>query len=72
MRPNTKQKIVSPDLVTDLPIELVVKFKRKLNFPWNRIWINCDYGQDTFDLTSMRKDVETFGRKAKVNFPQIY
>ena len=25
-------------------------------------------GKDSFDLTSMRKDVETFGRKAKVEF----
>ena len=44
---NIKEKKISssPDLVTDLPIELVVKIlkKKKLNFfGWNRIWINCN------------------------------
>ncbi len=68
------KKISSPpDLVTDLPIELVVKILKKKKIKFSSIGI--EYGsiviydrQDTFDLTSMRKDVETFGRKAKVKF----
>ncbi len=42
-----KKKIYSsPDLVTDLPIEQVVKiFKKKKNFfflNWNKLWVNCN------------------------------
>ena len=62
-----------PDLVTDLPIKLVVKILKKKKIKFSKTGIEygsiviCD-GQYNFDLTSMRKDVETFGRKAKVKF----
>ncbi len=67
------KKSSPPDLVTDLPIELVVKILKKKKIKFSTIGIEYGsiviyYGKDTFDLTSMRKDVETFGRKAKVQF----
>jgi len=73
------KKISSPsDLVTDLPIKLVVKILKKKKIRFSSVGIK--YGsiviydeQNTFDLTSMRKDVETFGRKAKVKFfPELF
>ena len=68
-----KKKILSsPDLVTDLPIKLVIKIFKKKKIKFSSVGIKYESiviydGQDTFDLTSMR-DVETFGRKAKVEF----
>ena len=69
-----KNKISSPpDLVTDLPIELVVKILKKKKIKISLVGIEYGSivihdGKDFFDLTSMRRDVETFGRKAKVEF----
>ena len=69
-----KKKISSPpDLVTDLPIELVVKILKKQKIKISLVGIEYGSivihdGKDFFDLTSMRRDVETFGRKAKVEF----
>ena len=69
-----KKKISSsPDLVTDLPINLVIKIFKKKKIRFSSVGIKYGSiviydGQDTFDLTSMRRDVETFGRKAKVEF----
>ena len=69
-----KKKISSsPDLVTDLPIKLVIKILKKKKIKFSSVGIKYGSiviydGQDTFDLTSMRRDVETFGRKAKVEF----
>ena len=69
-----KKKISSsPDLVTDLPIKLVIKIFKKKKIRFSSVGIKYGSiviydGQDTFDLTSMRRDVETFGRKAKVEF----
>ena len=69
-----KNKISSPpDLVTDLPIELVVKILKKQKIKISLVGIEYGSivihdGKDFFDLTSMRRDVETFGRKAKVEF----
>ncbi len=69
-----KKKISSsPDLVTDLPIELVVKILKKKKISFSSIGINYGSivihdGQDTFDMTSMRTDLKTFGRKAEVKF----
>ena len=72
-----KNKISSPpDLVTDLPIELVVKILKKQKI--NISLVGIEYGsivihdgKDLFDLTSMRRDVETFGRKARVEFSKF-
>ena len=69
-----KNKISSPPaLVTDLPIELVVKILKKQKIKISLVGIEYGSivihdGKDFFDLTSMRRDVETFGRKAKVEF----
>ena len=69
-----KNKISSPpDLVTDLPIELVVKILKKQKIKISLVGIEYGSivihdGKDFFDLTSMRRDVETFGRKARVEF----
>ena len=69
-----EKKIYSPpDLVTNLPIELVVKILKKKKIKVSLVGIEYGSivihdGKDFFDLTSMRKDVETFGRKAKVEF----
>jgi len=69
-----KKKISSsPDLVTDLPIESVVKIFKKKKIKISLVGIEYGSivihdGKYSFDLTSMRKDVETFGRKAKVKF----
>ena len=69
-----EKKISShPDLVTDLPIELVVNILKKQKIKISLVGIEYGSivihdGKDFFDLTSMRKDVETFGRKAKVKF----
>ena len=69
-----KKKISSsPDLVTDLPIKLVIKILKKKKVRFSSVGIKYGSiviydGQDAFDLTSMRKDVETFGRKARVEF----
>ena len=69
-----KQKISSsPDLVTDLPIKMVIKILKKKKIRFSTVGLNYGSiviydGKDTFDLTSMRKDIETFGRKAKVEF----
>ena len=69
-----KKKISSsPDLVTDLPIKLVIKILKKKKVRFSSVGIKYGSiviydGQDSFDLTSMRKDVETFGRKARVEF----
>ena len=69
-----KKKISSsPDLVTDLPINLVIKILKKKKIRFSSVGIKYGSiviydGQNTFDLTSMRRDVETFGRKANVEF----
>lgn len=69
-----KKKISSsPDLVTDLPINLVIKILKKKKIRFSSVGIKYGSiviydGQDAFDLTSMRRDVETFGRKARVEF----
>tara|TARA_B100000683_G_scaffold236525_1_gene241151 strand:- start:208 stop:1440 length:1233 start_codon:yes stop_codon:yes gene_type:complete len=69
-----KKKISSsPDLVTDLPIKMVIKILKKKKIRFSSVGIKYGSiviydGKNTFDLTSMRKDVETFGRKAKVEF----
>ena len=69
-----KKKIsTSPDLVTDLPINLVIKILKKKKIRFSSVGIKYGSiviydGQDAFDLTSMRRDVETFGRKARVEF----
>ncbi|MAI59614.1 MAG: hypothetical protein CMM92_01180 [Rickettsiales bacterium] len=69
-----KKKISSsPDLVTDLPIKLVIKILKKKKVRFSSVGIKYGSiviydGQNTFDLTSMRRDVETFGRKANVEF----
>ena len=69
-----KQKISSsPDLVTDLPVKMVIKILKKKKIRFSTVGLNYGSiviydGKDTFDLTSMRKDIETFGRKAKVEF----
>ncbi len=69
-----KKKISSsPDLVTDLPIQMVIEILKKKKIRFSSVGIKYGSiviydGKDTFDLTSMRKDIETFGRKAKVEF----
>ncbi len=68
-----KKNSSPPDLVTDLPIELVVRIFKKKRIKFSSVGIEYGSiviydGQDKFDLTSMRKDVETFGRKARVKF----
>ena len=70
-----KNKLVSSntDLVTSIPINLVTKLLKKNKikfssegFSYGSIVIHD--GNHSFDLTSMRKDIETYGRKAKVKF----
>ena len=70
-----KNKLVSsnPDLVTSIPINLVTKLlkKNKIKFSSEGLSygsIVIHDGNHSFDLTSMRKDIETYGRKAKVKF----
>ena len=59
--------------MTDLPIESVIKIFKKKKIKISLVGIEYGSiviydGKNSYDLTSMRKDVETFGRKAKVKF----
>ncbi len=68
------KKCFHPDLVCDLPIQEIIKTlgkKMKISFVGSGI----DYGSIVishdlykFDLTSMRKDIKSFGRHAEIKF----
>ena len=62
-----------PDLVSDLPIESITKILKKNKIKFSSVGI--DHGSIVvhdnflkFDLTSMRKDLISYGRYAKVEF----
>ena len=68
-----KKTLTPPDLVLDLPIKSIVSIFKKNKIKFSSVGI--EYGSIVvhdnllkFDLTSMRKDLLSYGRHAKVKF----
>ena len=68
-----KKTLTPPDLVLDLPIKSIVSILKKNKIKFSSVGI--EYGSIVvhdnllkFDLTSMRKDLLSYGRHAKVKF----